>query len=203
MSERAANKMSAGEFLCWHEQQEDRRYELVDGVPLAMAGARRRHDQVVVNALVALGGKLGVGPCRPFTSDTAVRISDFQVRYPDLGVDCGRFLDDALAADAPLLVFEVLSDTTRAFDLMGKVEEYKSVPSLRHVVLIDTAEPKIIHWRRGDGAAWSYQTAEGLDAVLVIPDLDFSLPLEALYLGLRFLPRPRLVSDPAPAAPAN
>lgn len=79
MSERAVLGMTADDFLLWHEQQQDRRYELVDGVPVAIAGARRRHDQGVVNGLVALGAQLGVGPCRPFTSDTAVRISDFQV----------------------------------------------------------------------------------------------------------------------------
>ncbi len=143
MSERAVAKMTADEFLLWHEQQQDRRYELVDGVPVAMAGARRRHDQVVVNTLVALGGRLGVGPCRPFSSDTAVRISEYQVRYPDLGVDCRRFVDEALAADAPAVVFEVLSETTPAFDLVRKVEEYKSVDSLRHIILVDTGEPKI------------------------------------------------------------
>jgi hypothetical protein len=43
------------------------------------------------------------------------------VRYPDLGVDCSRSVDEALAADAPAVVFEVLSETTRAFDLARKV----------------------------------------------------------------------------------
>ncbi len=80
MSERAVARMTADEFLRWHEQQQDRRSERVDGVPVAMAGVRRRHDQMAVNTLVALGGRLGVGPCRPFSSDTAVRISEYQVR---------------------------------------------------------------------------------------------------------------------------
>jgi Uma2 family endonuclease len=193
MSERAVARMTADEFLLWHEQQQDRRYELLDGVPVAMAGARRRHDQVVVNALVALGARLGVGPCRPFSSDTAVRISDYQVRYPDLGVDCGRFVDEALAADAPAVVFEVLSETTRAFDLVRKVEEYKSVDSLRHIVLVDTGEPKIIHWSRDQARSWQYRTIEGLDATLEIADLDVSLLVGTLYSGLSFPPRPRLV----------
>ncbi len=197
MSERAAYRMTADAFLRWHEQQADQRYELVDGIPVAMAGARRRHDQIVVNALVALGGHLGVGPCRPFSGDTAIRISEYQVRYPDLGVDCGRFLDDELAADAPLMVLEVLSESTRAFDLLGKVEEYKSVPSLRHIVLVDTAEPKIIHLRRDNGT-WVYRTLVGFAAILDIPDLEFTLSLEALYRGLKFSPRPRLVAGPDP-----
>ncbi len=56
-----------------------------------MAGAKRRHDQIVVNSLGLVGNQLGAnGSCRPFTSDTAIRIPNGNVRYPDLGVDCGR-----------------------------------------------------------------------------------------------------------------
>lgn len=48
MSERAAIRMSANEFLEWSLHQSTR-YELVDGIPVAMAGAKRRHDQIVAN----------------------------------------------------------------------------------------------------------------------------------------------------------
>lgn len=198
MAERAPRRMTADEFLSWHERQEAR-YELVDGFPVAMAGARRRHDQAVVNALAALANRLGTGRCRPFSSDTAVRISEYQVRYPDLGVDCGRFLDESLEADAPNLVVEVLSESTRAFDLLGKVEEYKSVPSLRHIVLVDTEQPEVIHWRREAEGVWTFHAIEGLDAVLRIADLNFALPLSELYAGLEFRPRPFLVSEQGPA----
>lgn len=197
MSERAVRKMTADEFLAWNEGQE-RRHELVDGVPVAMAGARRRHDRVVVNALVALGARLGVGQCHPFSSDTAVRISEYQIRYPDAGVDCGTFHDEKLEADAPRLVIEVLSDTTRAFDLVEKLEEYKSVPSLRDIVLVDTDEPKLIHWGRRPDGAWGRRVVEGPDATLDVPDLGVALPLRVLYAGLTFHPKPRLVRDQPP-----
>ena len=194
MPEHAIRRMTADEFLAWHEGQEQR-YELVDGVPVAMAGARRRHDQVVVNALVAVAGQLGVGRCRPFSSDTAVRVSERQIRYPDIGIDCGQFLDEELEADAPALVLEVLSESTRAFDFVGKLEEYKSVPSLRHIVLVDTDEPKIIHWHRPEGGVWSFRTLEGPDSTLDLADLTVSLPLRTLYAGLTFRQKPRLMIE--------
>ncbi len=97
MAERVARRMTADAFLAWHGSEEQR-YELIDGVPVAMAGARRQHDQVVVNALLALGGQMQSGPYRLFTRDTAVRISDRQVRSPDLGLDCGTFRPDAFEA---------------------------------------------------------------------------------------------------------
>jgi Uma2 family endonuclease len=195
--------MTTDPFLLWHERQQDRRYELLDGVPVAMADARRRHDRVVVNALVLFGGQLGVGPCRPFSSDTAARIPDYQVGYPDLRVDYGRFLDEDLAADAPRLVLEVLSATTRTVDFVRKVEEYKSVPNLRHIILVDMVERKVVHWSPQADGPWAYRTVEGLDATLDIPDLEVLLPLAALYKGLDFPAKPRLVGGDDPAAPEN
>ena len=193
MSERAVLRMTADQFLLWHEQQ-DGRFELIDGVPVAMAGAKRRHDQVVVNALVSVGTQLGVGQCRPFTSDTAVRIPKGNIRYADVGIDCGRFLDEERAADAPTLVVEVLSESTRAFDLLGKLEEYKSVPSLRHIVLVDTDSPEVIHWSRPPDGAWTSNAVEGLDAEIVA-DVGVTLKLRTLYSGLEFRVKPRLVMD--------
>lgn len=197
MSERGVRKMTADEFLAWNEGQEHR-HELVDGVPVAMAAVRRRHDQVVVNALVALGAHFGVGQCRAFSSDTAVRISEYQVRYPDVGVDCGTFHDEKREADAPRLVIEVLSDTTRAFDFVEKLEEYKSVTSLRDIIFVDTDEPQLIHWARQSDGTWERRVMEGPEATLDIPDLGLVLAFRVLYAGLTFRAKPRLVSDQPP-----
>ena len=122
MSERAVHRMTADEFLEWDEFQTDR-HELVDGLPVAMAGAKRRHDQIVVNAIISIGVQLGSGRCRVFSDDTAVRIPAGNVRRPDVGIDCGVFDDNAAAADAPTVVIEVLSPTTREFDMFGKLDE--------------------------------------------------------------------------------
>jgi Uma2 family endonuclease len=115
MGETAIRRMTAAQFFDW-DPGDDARYELVDGVPVMMTGARRRHDQIVVNGVGELGAKLRGHRCRPFTADTAVRIPNGNIRRPDAGVDCGRFDDDAVHADQPRLVIEVLSPSTRQFD---------------------------------------------------------------------------------------
>lgn len=194
MSEHAIQRMTATEFLEWGLYQE-LRYELVDGVPMAMAGAKRRHDRIVTNAHGLLFNALRGKHCQSFTADTAVRIPSGNIRRPDAGVDCGNFIDDSTTADAPFLVIEVLSPTTRTFDMVRKLNEYQSVPSLCHIVMIDPDQPEAIHWSRAPGQPWASETIQGLDARITIPELPCDLDLATLYEGLRFQDRPRLVME--------
>ncbi len=194
MPRQAVQPMTQDEFLTWIQTQEHR-YELVDGVPVAMAGAKRRHDQVVVNLLGELRNQLRRTPCRPFSADTTVRIPAGNIRFPDAGVDCGAFQDEAVAAAAPALVIEVLPSSTRDFDLFTKLEEYKTVPGLRHVLIVNPDEPQVVHWARSVPEEWGYQSFDGLDTTLDFPDLALRLALIDLYEGLEFRPRLRLVEE--------
>ena len=161
MSEGAARKMSQDEFLDWCQFQ-DIKYELVDGAPVAMVGTRRAHDRVVINTIGSLGNQLQDNPCRPFTDNTAVRIPNGNTRRPDGGIDCGQFDPDALAVDLPRFVLEVLSPTTRTLDMFDKLDEYKTVPGLAHIILIDPDTPQAIHWWREADQTWRHTRHEGL-----------------------------------------
>lgn len=194
MSERAATRMSPEEFLEWGLHQE-LRYELVDGVSVAMAGAKQRHDRIIMNAQGGLFAQLRGKDCRNFSADIAVRIPGGNIRRPDAGIDCGTFDDDATTAGAPFLVMEVLSPSTREFDMLRKLEEYKTVPGLAHIVLIDPDTPQAFHWSRPPGEDWRSLVLEGLEAVINLPEIDCALDLAALYDGLTFRPLPRLVRD--------
>ena len=194
MSERAAIRMSAEAFLEWGLHQE-LRHELVDGVPVAMARAKQVHDLIVTNVHAMLHPLLRGRECRNFTADIAVRIPAGNIRRPDAGVDCGAFDRDATAAGAPFLVLEVPSPSTREFDLLRKLEEYKTVPGLAHIVVVDTDAAQVFHWSRASGGEWRYALLEGLDAAIRLPEFDGALDLASLYEGLTFRPRPRLIQD--------
>jgi Uma2 family endonuclease len=191
--------MSAEEFLEWGLHQEPC-YELVDGVPVAMADAKQPHDLIVANVHGILYNLLRGKKCRYFTADLAVRIPAGNVRRPDAGIDCGVFDREATTAAAPTLVLEVLSPLTRDFDMFGKLEEYKTVPTLAHVVIVDPDTPQVFHWSRSQNEPWSHVLLEGLDAVIPLPDVDGAMELASLYDGLTFRPLPRLVREGGPVA---
>ena len=176
---------SEADFFAWQSQQSER-YELVNGYPIQMmSGARRAHDRIVRNIIAQLHGQLGTGKCEAFTADFAVRTATNQIRRPDAGVDCGADTDAAdseLVAADPRLVVEVLSESTKRFDLFDKLSEYQQVPSLTHVVYIDPDELAVRHWERR-GGEWILVVLEDAKATIFAADLDLSISLDDIYAG--------------------
>jgi Uma2 family endonuclease len=153
------------EFFAWVPGQEGR-YELVEGEVVMMAGAGRRHDAIVVNLIAAVRPQTGGGPGQTFTGDTYVATTGSNRRMPDMGIDCGKPDDNSLMADKPSLVVEVLSPTTGGFDVTIKLAEYQGVPSLDYILFVDTENPTIHLYRRGNGGLWQDEVLKGLDAVV-------------------------------------
>jgi Uma2 family endonuclease len=169
MTDAVPRPWTVEEFFAWQERQAER-YELVDGFPVRMmAGARNVHDDIVVNVLAELRNQLRGGSCRPFPSDGSVETRPGQIRRPDIGVDCGRRDPNAMKATSPRVVLEVLSPTTRDFDTIGKLEEYKLVDSLERIVVIEPNAPEVIVWARGTDRSWQRAIRQGLEEKSTCP----------------------------------
>lgn len=180
----ALKYMTPDQFLEWSLDQPDR-WELVHGMPIQMAGATRTHDTIVVNLIVELGVRLRGKPCRPNTADVATQIPNGNVRRPDVTVDCGGPPDNSLKSDRPTVFFEVLSKSTRTIDMVRKAEEYKSLPSVRHIVLLEPDRPRAWLWSRTDETVdWSHQDIEGAQGAIDLFAIQVSLPFSVVYDGV-------------------
>ena len=193
MPAHAAEQMTSEAFLAWAEGREGR-WEFVQGVPVAMAGAQERHDQVVVNALTSLRPQVRGTGCRVFTSDTAVVVPNGSVRRPDLGVDCGKRRPEALSASAPKLLIEVLSPSTRQIDQLIELDEYRAIDTMTNILIVDPAILQTALWSRVEGS-WTSQVFEQIDDRISFGDLGLSITMAELYEDVS-LP-PRLVSSSA------
>jgi Uma2 family endonuclease len=146
-------RMSRQEFLKWAEEQAGERYELVAGEPVAMAPERVVHARVKARIWRALDREIrqhGL-PCEALPDGITVEIGEDYDYEPDAIVNCGdRLAPDALAAPTPVIIFEVLSPSTRARDAGAKLADYFSLPSVRHYLLVRTERHSVIHHRRAD-----------------------------------------------------
>ena len=196
MSERAERGMTIEAFLAWQAKQ-DTRYELVNGQPVAMTGAKLRHDRVTVNVVSEITRQLRASgnPCDAFSDDIAIRTPGGNVRRPDVSVLCPPFDEEAMISDRPRLVVEVLSESTAGLDRFMKLEEYKTIESLDAIVMIDPTQIEVGLWTRDDRRAWHATRVTDAKAVLAVPSLGLSLGIAAVYerVPVTSRLRPRLV----------
>jgi Uma2 family endonuclease len=190
MAKAALKGMTVDEFLRW-EDGTDTRYELVDGLVVAMAPPAPPHGRLAT----ALAGEIraalrnrphcGVyseaGIARPDREDTCY--------VADLAVTCDPPRpDDRLIRD-PVLIVEILSPSTTAFDRQTKVPDYRRTPSVQEILLIDT-ETVFAEVLRRDGEHWITEIVQGPAATLSLTSIPLAIPMAELYEGIP-IPAPR------------
>jgi Uma2 family endonuclease len=155
MSMLAQRKMTADEFLAWAEGQEGR-WELHDGEPFRMPSEQLDHVDVkyaVYFTLVRAVRRAGLPSCHVVGDGAGVRISRDVVYGPDALVYCGPKLPgNLLEVPNPVVLVEVISPSTRKFDDTMKRDDYFSLPSVHHYLIVDPNGPPVIHYsRQADG----------------------------------------------------
>lgn len=186
----AAERMplvSVEEYLAAELAREER-HEYLGGYVHAMAGGTVAHARIGMNLSIALGSRLRGKPCEAFNSDAKVRVelpTQTRFYYPDGMVVC-ESTDAALTYQArPVLLAEVLSDSTRRIDQIEKRDAYLTIPTLALYLLIEPDRPSVtVHRRAADvvgPGAFTAELHEGLDAVIGLPEIDAELPLPELY----------------------
>jgi Uma2 family endonuclease len=186
MGEPELKRMTADEFLVW-QQDQNRNYELVDGLPIlplkGMTGATHAHDRATVALLREFATQLRRKRCQPATQDIAVKIPRGNVRRPDVLVECGPVDMKTTWTAEPKLVAEVLSPSTINVDRFRKVEEYKTVPSIAYVLLVDTEQRRLtLHVREGVG--WRTEFHDATDAVIDLPEIECRLAAADVFENL-------------------
>jgi Uma2 family endonuclease len=187
MSQPSVQPLTFDQFLAWERRQE-RKHELVDGLPVAMAGGTVAHSMIQVNLITAAAPKLRGSGCQPFPSDMLVRTGNERGRYPDMTIDCGPHrLDDVVAPD-PRVVFEVLSADTQRQDRTTKLADYNATPSIAHYVLIEQGEPLVHVYSRGPHGDFNLRPREirGLNGMVELPAVGISLAMTEIYDRLDF-----------------
>ena len=149
-----------GDYLSL-ERVSNTRHEFLDGQIYAMSGGTPEHGALASAINGQLYPQLRERGCGAFTSDVRVRTPSGLSTYPDISIVCGPIERDAEDRDAvtnPSVIVEVLSRTTEQYDRGDKLEHYKSIPSLRQVLLVGQRERAVEVWTRGE-SGWSRAVA--------------------------------------------
>jgi Uma2 family endonuclease len=129
------------------EELSETKHEYLCGEVFAMAGGTPEHAALMAAITVELGTALRGRPCRVYSSELRIRIDVTDLStYPDVSVVRGELKTSSIDRNAitnPILIIEVLSDSTEAYDRGEKFSHYRRLPSLREYLLLSQHQPRI------------------------------------------------------------
>jgi Uma2 family endonuclease len=167
------------------ERASETKHEYYAGEMFAMGGASRAHVLIVGNLIASLTIQLRGKPCEVLGTDMRVKVNSTGLyTYPDISVACGdikfedRNLDTLLN---PLVIMEVLSPSTEAYDRGKKFEKYRQLESLQEYLLVAQDRAHVEHYRRQNDGKWELSEASDLDSSLLLPSIECQILLRDVY----------------------
>lgn len=175
MANPAFNYITPNEYL-EIEVRANEKHEYFDGRIYNMGGASFDHNFIVANLTKKMNIFLDGKSCDVYGSDLRVTTPEFDsFMYPDLTILCDEIKSKENGFDTltnPTVIIEVMSPSTKGYDMAFKFHYYKQIPSLREYILVDSTRYFVQINKRGDDNLWE-------DAVN-IEDSNSSLPINAI-----------------------
>jgi Uma2 family endonuclease len=163
----------------------DLKLEYFNGEIYAMSGGNVGHNRIGRNVLTLLNAALAGSSFEAFGSDMRVSTPSGLYTYPDVSIVCGQKLSNAEETISnTIVIVEVLSDSTRNYDRGEKFELYRSIPALRHYLLIEQSFRQVEHRRLEADGSWSHEITESPDQIVHLSNIGADLPVARIYEGV-------------------
>ncbi len=183
------NFISAKEYL-EQERKATEKHEYYQGEIFAMSGASLEHVIISRNIMIELGNKLKGKPCQPFGNDLRIHIPPNTLfTYPDLSIICGNpeLTDDKFGtAVNPSVIIEILSSSTRNYDMGIKFKLYRDIPTLKEYILIDSENVYVEKHTRLADNNWLLTEIKNSNELLKIESVQVAVAVSDIYEGISF-----------------
>ncbi len=172
------------------EEAAEYKSEYYHGEMFAMSGALVNHNLIVGNAFAGLYNLLRNSDCFVFPSDIRVELDKARhYAYPDVSVVCG----DIRCADGrkdtivnPVVIIEVLSESTQEYDRGLKFKAYQNIPSLKEYILIDQYSCRVEHFFKYADGLWIFEKYDKSEDTVKLRSVDAELSLNEIYHRVKF-----------------
>ncbi len=172
------------------EDRAEFKSEYYQGEIFSMAGASLNHNQIVINLCIACGNLLKNLAYRVFTSDLKVWIPQANAyTYPDvlLLAEPPQFAEKRNdTVTNPLIIIEVLSDSTKDFDRSGKFEWYRTLPSLREYILVHQDKIQLEQFIKQSEKQWLMREYDTEETALEFANVPIQVTLADIYAKVDF-----------------
>jgi Uma2 family endonuclease len=180
MASAALRPLDLQSFLAWEDQQEVR-YEFDGVAATAMVGGTAAHSAIQRNLAISVGGRLRGKACQFYGSDLKIRVAG-SIRYPDGFVVCSPISARTKVVSDPVVIFEVLSESTARTDVGAKNREYEATASVQRYIILDQDAVAGTQFER-IGGDWIGRIVRD-DFILRMPEIGLEFPFRELYEGV-------------------
>jgi len=181
----AESSICTSEAYLEAEQNAEYRSEYFYGEIFAMAGGTPNHNRITLNLAFIFNSRLKSKLCEAFASDIKVQIDeDKHYTYPDVMVVCGEIEFAKARKDTivnPVVIAEVLSESTKDYDRGTKFTAYRKIKSLKDYILIEQDKIHIEYFSKEKDGAWRLREYFYLEDILIIQSVDLKISLKEIY----------------------
>lgn len=177
------------EYLALEETAIDKS-EYHDGEIVTMPGGTTNHNKLALNFCRKFPLTIKEQNYDIFIND--VRLWIPQTRryvYPDIMVIQGEPIyqeNNPTVVTNPLVILEVLSNSTQDYDRGGKFLNYRSIPEFKEYILIDQYSYHIEQFAKISHGKWVLTEYDLEDSILTLESVEFQIPLRDIYEGINF-----------------
>jgi Uma2 family endonuclease len=182
-------KITPEEYLA-AERISELKHEFFDGTIFAMAGASKRHNQISSNLVRIIGNQVLNKPCSVYSSDMRVKCEvTKKYSYPDVVVSCENENFEDEEEDTllnPVLIIEVLSDSTEAYDRGDKFFHYRQIDSFVEYILVSQKNYHIERYILQSDNVWLYSEFKAIGDKINLTSIDCTMSIKEIYNKVKF-----------------
>ena len=177
------------EYLALEETSEDKN-EYRQGEIIPMVGATTNHNQIAGNFYRRFPLTINNQDYYTYMETVRLWLSDYSIyTYPDVMVIKGQPLYQGNSQSNvinPLIIVEVLSNSTQAYDRGDKFKFYRSLPTFQEYILIEQSSYSVERYYKQKDDQWLIDFVTGENAVLQLVSVDWQISLQDLYQRVNF-----------------
>lgn len=172
------------------EETAEYKSEYRDGEIIPMTGGTTNHNQIALN--IATLFKLGLKgkEYKVYIGDVRLWIPRYrQYTYPDVMVMQGEPVytgKGTTTVTNPMLIVEVLSNSTKNYDQGDKFLYYRSISEFKEYILIEQSEYRLLQYTKTATNRWQFTEYESENSVISLNSLELDVSFQDLYEGVNF-----------------
>ena len=172
-------KFNSPEEYFLFEEKSELKHELINGNLFEMSGASVEHNEISGNIYLLLRNLLKGTDWKVFFEAVKVQTPDGNFFYPDNVVSYAN--TQKYFTETPVLVVEVLSVSTRKFDLTDKFIQYGKIETLEYYLCVEPEQQAVFFYFKNETGEWLAETYTKDESIIDLPRLNISFTVKDIY----------------------